>query len=116
MIYSFEFPYPPSVNHYWGQSGKRRFITKRGMEFREKVSDVVADLKLQTISSEVHVFVRLFPPDKRRRDVDNPSKALLDAMEHAGVYEDDCQISKLVLERGEVIKGGLCRVIVLENR
>jgi hypothetical protein len=34
-------PYPPSVNHYWGQSGKRRFIGKKGKEFRARVVEIV---------------------------------------------------------------------------
>ena len=32
------------------------------------------------------------PPDNRRRDLDNTQKALLDAMQHGGAYEDDSQI------------------------
>mgnify|MGYP003637015063 FL=1 len=34
-------------------------------------------------------------PDKRRRDLDNLLKPLLDVMDECGVYEDDSQISDL---------------------
>ena len=45
----------------------------------------------------------LFPPDKRRRDLDNAFKAPLDALAHAGVYEDDSQIDVLTIRRGAVM-------------
>jgi len=38
------------------------------------------------------------PPDRRGRDVDNLAKALLDALQHAGVMRDDSQVRRLVLE------------------
>lgn len=110
---AFDFPYPPSVNHYWGQSGKRRFITKKGTAFREQVVAKVIAQGLQTLAGDCQVFVVINPPDKRRRDIDNPMKALLDAMEHAGVYEDDSQIVKLDIEKHAVIKGGKCRVVII---
>ena len=45
-------------------------------------------------------------PDKRRRDIDNLSKATLDAMAHARVYEDDSQIDDQRIHRGPQKKGG----------
>jgi crossover junction endodeoxyribonuclease RusA len=47
-----------------------------------------------------------FPPDRRRRDLDNIQKSVIDAMQHAGMYEDDSQIDLLLTRRGEVIKAG----------
>ena len=110
---SFEFPYPPSVNTYYRANGHRRFITKKGMEFRAKVADMVSESNLPTLAQELEVFVTLYPPDKRRRDLDNPMKALLDAMEHAGVYEDDSQIVKLTIEKRPPVKGGKCCVVIV---
>jgi len=43
-----------------------------------------------------------FPPDRRRRDLDNLLKSVLDALEHAGVYADDSQVDLLVVRRCEV--------------
>ena len=36
-------PWIPSVNHYWGQAGKRKFIGKKGKEFRIAVAEAAAD-------------------------------------------------------------------------
>lgn len=105
-------PYPPSVNHYWGQSGKHRFIGKRGKEFRLQVAEACADAGITALDGPLCVHVSLFPPDKRKRDIDNVLKSLLDACEHAGCFENDNQISELHIVRQEVRKGGACTILI----
>jgi crossover junction endodeoxyribonuclease RusA len=120
---SFELPYPPSVNHYWRRVGGATLISREGRRFRK---DVCAALAAGVggaggagprppLAGRLAVFVTVCPPDRRRRDLDNVQKALLDALEHGGVYGDDAQIDRLVIERGPVIDGGrtLVRVEVL---
>ena len=59
----------------------------------------------------LEVLVRLCPPDNRRRDEDNfAGKALFDALTKAGVWNDDSQIRRKVVEWGEVVKGGAVNV------
>ena len=43
---------------------------------------------------------------RRRRDLDNCLKSLLDAMEHGGAYADDSQIVRLAVEKREPVDGG----------
>ncbi len=105
-------PYPPSVNHYWGAKGMRRFVGKKGLEFRKEVSERVAEAGYQTITGKIAVFVSLYPPDRRTRDIDNVTKALLDALQHAGCFEDDSDIDDLHLIRFDVRKGGACTVVI----
>jgi len=106
-------PWPPSVNHYWGQFGKRRFIGKRGKEFRIAVAEECTGQGIQALEGRLSMYVSLFPPDKRKRDIDNVLKSLLDACEHAGCYESDSQIDELKIVRSENRKGGGCSVIIL---
>ena len=113
MITSLHLPYPPSVNHYWGQSGKQRFIGKKGKEFRQAVAEACLDLELATLDGRLSVHVAIWPPDNRKRDVDNILKPLLDAMEHAGVYENDSQIDELHIIRHHTLKGGACSVVLV---
>jgi crossover junction endodeoxyribonuclease RusA len=42
--------------------------------------------------------IYIYPPDKRKRDIDGILKATLDSLQKAAVYDDDCQIKKLYCE------------------
>jgi crossover junction endodeoxyribonuclease RusA len=106
-------PWPPSVNHYWLQRGTARFIGPKGKAFRVAVAEECAALGVTAIEGRIAMHVALWPPDKRRRDVDNLLKALLDACEHAGCYADDNQIDELHIVRHEVRRGGQCVVVIL---
>lgn len=56
-----------------------------------------------------------YPPDRRRRDLDNVGgKALIDALQYAGLFKDDCQIKKIHLEMLEPVPQGLC-IVKLES-
>lgn len=108
-----ELPYPPSVNHYWGQAGTNRFIGKKGKQFRIEVAEACLEAGIQTLEGRLSVHVALFPPDRRARDVDNVLKPLLDACEHAGCFVNDNQIDELHIIRQEIRKGGACTVVIL---
>jgi crossover junction endodeoxyribonuclease RusA len=108
---TFDFPYPPSVNAYWLQSGKRRYISKRGVEFKKNVHEILRKNHATFGDKPVEVSIILFPRDKRLLDIDNCCKAILDSM-NGVLFDDDQQVWKLTVERGEKIKGGGCRVSV----
>jgi crossover junction endodeoxyribonuclease RusA len=110
VLISLDLPYPPTVNHYWGVAGKRRFIGTRGREFRKAVLE--ASEGVQKVEGRISMWIELYPPDRRIRDIDNITKALLDACMHAGCYEDDSQIDELHIIRREVRKGGGCSVVI----
>lgn len=109
-----KLPYPPSANHYWGVKGKIRFVGKKGIEFRQNVKIIALQHTQSPLNERLHMEVYLYPPDKRKRDVDNVLKPLLDALEHANVYENDSQIDKLCVTRMEVAKEGYCEVVIQE--
>jgi crossover junction endodeoxyribonuclease RusA len=109
-----ELPYPPSVNHYWRRVGHRTLISKEGRLFRKRVLTMLSVHCREPLAGRLHVRVLVYPPDRRRRDLDNIIKALLDALEHGGVYENDSQIDRLTIERGEVFKGGKAIVEITE--
>ena len=108
-----ELPYPPTVNTYWRASGHRRFISKEGVAFKQAVVEYVIENDIPKLGdAPLSVFVALFPRDKRRTDVDNRLKAICDALQDAGVYDDDSQIEFLAVLRQEQVKGGKCVVII----
>lgn len=108
-------PWPPTVNSYYGHTmrGKRLipFIRAAGKKFRAAVEEAIQEqVGYLNLDEKLHMEVILYPPDKRRRDLDNYMKALLDAMTHAKVWEDDALIDQLAIYRGQSLKGGLVTV------
>jgi len=116
---SLTLPFPPSVNRYWRHVGPRVLISREGRRFRESVRALLAAVRpspdTSTFRGRLDMIVTLHPPDKRRRDIDNSMKGLLDALAHAGVYEDDSQIDHLTIDRGAVVRGGSCAVEIVET-
>jgi len=103
---SFEItlPFPPSTNTYWRSIGRGRvIISKRGREYREEVvyACIVerGAINPAPMEGRLVVSIEAFAPDKRRRDLDNMLKAVLDALEHAKIYENDSQIDDLRIVR-----------------
>lgn len=108
-----DLPYPPSVNTYWRANGKRRFISRAGIEFAKRVAEVVMVSGNPSFGSDrLRVHVVIYPRSKRVMDIDNCLKAILDALMKANVYDDDSQIDLLSVERGEQIKHGGCQVTI----
>lgn len=109
-------PFPPSCNHYYGnRRNGQRYIKQSGKAFRGVVLyEVLAAKAANNISSPIKMRIDVYPPDKRRRDIDNINKALLDALENSGVYQDDSQIVRLTMTKYEPVKGG--KVIVYINK
>lgn len=58
------------------------------------------------VSERLRLELFVYPPDKRKRDLDNICKASLDVLQHAGIYGDDFHIQQLYVERREVRKFG----------
>ena len=102
----FELPYPPSINHYWRRVGARTLISRGGRAFRAMVCSILTALGIRRLDGPLEVHIKLYPPDHRRRDIDNTQKALLDAMQHGGAYADDSQIVKLTIEKHKPVEGG----------
>lgn len=118
-----QLPYPPSVNHYWRMWRGRMVLSDEGRRYRESVCNRLAPIRgtlgmdgrgirKPPSGGRIALCMDAFPPDRRRRDLDNIQKALLDALEHAGVYADDSQIDLLIARRRDQCDGGLVTVRV----
>lgn len=107
-------PFPPTVNHMWGFAGKRKYLKKEAHEFRRIVQEACVEAKAK-IHGRIAIYIALYPPTKRKFDLDNRIKALQDALEHAGVYLNDEQIDTIICVRRDVVQGGMCKVILVEN-
>jgi crossover junction endodeoxyribonuclease RusA len=78
------------------------------------VQEIVIENNVQKIEGRLSLFLGIFPPDKRRRDIGNYEKQATDALMNAGLFDDDEQIDLITIVRREVTKGGKCVVIIKE--
>jgi len=88
-------------------------ISDRGRLYRQHV--------LETFLAERDNYDHAFPligrlscslvlhgPTKKKYDIDNRVKPLLDALEKADVFDDDEAIDAIHVYRGEIVKHGMC--------
>lgn len=111
-------PWPPSVNHIWRQAGGRVHLDQKVEAFRQNVQSKVLWMKKNMlfpsdpIECNCAVMVEYLTPDKRRRDIDNGLKVVLDAFTHAGVWKDDSQVKLMLVYFGKSCKGGAVNVLI----
>ena len=120
-MYSVTLPWPPSVNHYWRKWRNRMVISREGREFRCRVERLctapAGDFGSDNGNKKpprIALCMDAFPPDRRRRDLDNLLKSTQDSLAHAGVYEDDSQIDLLLVRRRKPNSPGMIAIELIE--
>lgn len=106
-------PWPPSVNTYWrslrkGPLAGRVLISEKGRAYRAEVSRCCYGMKLydRKLAGRLAIHIIAYVPDRRKRDLDNLQKSLLDSLAHAGVIVDDSQFDDIHIVRGEQVEQG----------
>jgi crossover junction endodeoxyribonuclease RusA len=113
-ILRFELPYPPSVNHYYIHTSRGVKISAKGVKYRADAYYLLSKYRGKCQDKKIAVTINVFPPDKRKRDLDNILKCLLDAMEHANVYENDNNIDMLTVIRRQRVPNGCVQIWIGE--
>lgn len=95
-------PYPPSVNRIYNTYVRKNkpvySLHPKVLAYRYKVDSLVSEMRFRGILPEkkilgdISILMDFCPPDRSRRDLDNPVKALWDALQAAEVFENDVQI------------------------
>lgn len=113
-----KLPFPPSLNSYYRTVNNRILISEKGRIYRQNVLlACISQFRLvPKLSGRLSVKIIATMPDKRRRDLDNMLKAVLDAMQHAGVYLDDSQIDHLQIIRSAVEKPGWLDITIINSK
>ena len=111
-----ELPWPPSINRIWKTTSKGGwYSTTEAKNYRQLIVYMAASQKLQGAfpkGVKIQLNVSAYPPDNRKRDLDNLAKVVCDGLQDAGVYNNDSQIKILHMEMREVRKGGMIVLII----
>ena len=88
--FSATLPYPPSVNSIWRRVGNKTLLSADGREYHARVENAVALLMTRYAVPPAPHAVRLsfVVPDRRKRDLDNLPKAVLDPLYRAFGMDD----------------------------
>lgn len=114
-ILRIELPYPPSVNHYYIRAKSGVILGAKGRQYRRDVNLLCVKYRGHiTADMRISLVVNVYPPDKRKRDLDNLMKAVGDSLQYAGVYPDDNQIDILTIIRRDIVKDGCVKIWVSE--
>ncbi len=93
MIVLPPLPWVPSLNTYYRTVQGRMLISAKGRAYRnEVVGAVVKNGLVKKLLGPIKFTAVFHQPDRRKRDIDNLFKGLLDALKYAGCYLDDSQI------------------------
>jgi crossover junction endodeoxyribonuclease RusA len=121
-VINITLPWPPTVNTYFshvimGKGIKQRVVTIVGKKGKEYQRHAACELLRQRVvltglEERLSVHIKAYPPDRRKRDLDNLPKGVLDALTKAEVWRDDSQIDDLHITRGHIVKGGLLEITI----
>jgi len=95
-------PWPPSVNHYWrhvpmGRRGVRVLVSAEGRRYQAAVRGLCEGIP--PVHGAVSICLFAAFPDRRKRDIDNILKSVLDSIVRAGIIDGDEFIVTLRAEK-----------------
>ncbi len=99
------------MNVYYRRGPHATYLSKTGKDFKLAVEERVAASGAKKITGRLFVAIALSSPTRRAYDVDNRIKACLDALQDAGVFDDDEQIDELRVVR-QAPRGDYARVLI----
>jgi crossover junction endodeoxyribonuclease RusA len=103
----FDLPHPPSVNGIWrGGKAGRFYKSKHYVAWEAEAGWAVKEqAKGKRISGPFAVQINLRRPDKRKRDLDNTIKVLLDLLKNMHITDDDSECQRIEAQWIGVGKG-----------
>lgn len=92
---------PPSINgaYYTDRHSFSRHKSKAYKEFILKCYSHMVEPARVPVAGPAEVEINLYFDTKRKNDIDNRIKPLLDTLTHYGIYKDDSQIVRLLVEK-----------------
>lgn len=106
-------PWPPTVNTYYTVARGRKIMSKRGRVYKANAAYELLKQGTETgLKGDICLTIRAYPPDRRKRDLDNILKPILDVLTEYGAYGDDSQVSDLRIQRFNHRKPGRIEIVM----
>lgn len=93
-----------SVNKMYGISGaskkgeRHKFLNKEFKEYQDRIIDKIG-FNTEIVDFPVAVKIQVYRKGKRKFDIDNTAKPILDAITKSGFWTDDHLVYRLLLEK-----------------
>ena len=116
---SIVLPWPPSSNRLWRSPNKgplrgRHLLSRTARAYKTQAGMIIAAQPEEfpvPIPGRVAVRLRVYPPDRRKRDLDNVIKIVLDSCK-GQCFDDDANIDHLEVLRAEVVPPGYIEISI----
>jgi crossover junction endodeoxyribonuclease RusA len=92
-------PWPPSVNSCWRNINGRIIISRKARAYKLLIQKLTKPIDHICLQGRLFMNILVYPPDKRKRDIDNLIKIVADSLQDAKYYMNDSQIDKIIIER-----------------
>ena len=97
MIYNYQIPIPPSVNALWRVTGRRMYRSKKYMDWIKQCDQHIGLKEPPGVDYPFNIEIVVGRPSKRRMDIDNRGKAVMDVLQYYGIIEDDCLANRVTI-------------------
>jgi crossover junction endodeoxyribonuclease RusA len=96
----------------WGAEQK---IERENRLWKTLARNHLEQQKINQVKPPYQVEIVLSPPDRRRFDIDNRAKVVLDILEDVGYIENDCFVNDIRITRTEPNKENPCATFMVKH-
>ena len=101
------------MNTYYTVARGRKILSKRGRAYKKEAAAAMTEQGVAGgLTGGLYVEMFAYPPDRRKRDLDNLVKPIFDSLTEYGLWDDDSQIDAFHIARGCIERGGRIHVTV----
>lgn len=108
----YTLPYPTSLNNIFVNGARGRYKSPAYKAWQDAAYAAILEQGRQRIKGKVAISIAVVKPDKRRRDIDNLTKPVLDALTTMQVIEDDSLVQRISIQWAST--GAPCTVLIHE--
>lgn len=104
-VYSYHLPTPPSVNRLWRVTGRRMYRSRQYTDWINEVTLALETERRPEIDYPFNIEIIVGRPSRRRMDIDNRAKAVMDVLQHCKVIKDDCLAQRVTMMWDNELEG-----------